>query len=541
MNIWRIIMISLWLLSVSGVMQAQSYERLWQRVEQLEKDDLPRSVVEAAQVIYQKAEKEKNVPQMMKAFLTMAVYREAISPDSLQVDIRKLEEWASSPETSKPDRAVLSSILAEMIIRTDFEKGDSCLKNSLKDSLLLIKYDAGKLVPLVKIGETSRRYFNDNLYELLARRAIQLWQQNRWQTTQDEINATINQTYQSLLSLYQENGNRSAWLLTALDAFPEASDVQLKGWIKDYGDLDVCAEVYLRLANLLQRKNELVECVDLLRKGIARYPDYERINALKNEERNILRPELWVNIHEAYPNDSMTLKVNYRNLTQFSVFIYQLNLTVGSPILSRIDETNAARYGKLIRKESFSLEPTSDYEAKQVELDMKTPSAGIYYVVMKPTDKNGKGSGSLLYLTGLQMIQQKWNNQCEFIVLDKRTGHPVANAQISFYDSKNGQYVLEKTYTTDEQGTMRISADKRNGVFCRAFIQGDEAMDISYSNTGSGYYRDAGILEADVRENISLFTDRGIYRPGQRLYYSGIAYRQRQDMTRVVDNSFPTR
>lgn len=537
MNIWRIIMISLWLLSVSGVMQAQSYERLWQRVEQLEKDDLPKSVVEAAQDIYQNAEKEKNVPQMMKAFLTMTAYREIVSPDSLQVDIRKLEDWASSPETSKQDRAVLSSILAEMIIRTDFKKGDSYLKNSMKDSLLLIKYDAGKLVPLVKIGETSRRYFNDNLYELLARRAIQLWQQNRWQTTQDEINATINQTYQSLLSLYQENGNRSAWLLTALDAFPEASDVQLKGWIKDYGDLDVCAEVYLCLANLLQRKNELVECVDLLRKGIARYPDYERINALKNEERNILRPELWVNIHEAYPDDSMTLKVNYRNLTQFSVFIYQLDLAVGSPVLPRIDETNVTRYGKLIQKESFSLKPTLDYEAKQVELDMKAPSAGIYYVVMKPADKHGKGSGSLLYLTGLQMIQLKWNNQCEYIVLDKRTGHPVANAQISFYDSKNGQYVLEKTYTTDEQGTMRISADKRNGVFCRAFIQGDEAMDISYSNTGSGYYRDAGILEADVRENISLFTDRGIYRPGQRLYYSGIAYRQRQDMTRVVDNS----
>ena len=111
-------MISLWLLSVSGVMQAQSYERLWQRVEQLEKDDLPKSVVEAAQDIYQKAEKEKNVPQMMKAFLTMTVYREAISTDSLQVDIRKLEDWASSPETSKQDRAVLSSILAEMIIRT---------------------------------------------------------------------------------------------------------------------------------------------------------------------------------------------------------------------------------------------------------------------------------------------------------------------------------------------------------------------------------------------------------------------------------------
>lgn len=536
MNIWRIIMISFWLLSVPGMMQAQGYERLWQRVKQLEKEDLPKSVVEAAQGIYIKAEKEKNVPQMMKAFLTMSVYREIVSPDSLQVDTHKLKEWSSSPETSIQDRSVLYSILGEKIIRKDFEQGDSCLKQSLKDSVVLITCDAGKFVPLVKIGETSRRYFEDNLYELLARRAILLWQQNRWRTSQQNIDASINETYQTLLSLYQKQENRPAWLLTALDAFPNANETQLRKWIETYGDLEVCAEVYLRLANLLQQKNKLVECVKLLREGIARYPDYERINALKNEERNILRPELWVNIHEAYPNDSMTLKVNYRNLTQFSVFIYQLNLAVGSPVLSRIDEANVTRYGKLIQKESFSLEPTLDYEANQVELDMRTPSAGIYYVVMKPADKNGKGSGSLLYLTSLQMIQLKWNNQCEFIVLDKRTGYPVANAQISFYDSKNGQYVLEKTYTADGQGTIRISADERNGVFCRAFVQGDEAMDISYCNTGGGYYRDAGILEADVKENISLFTDRGIYRPGQRLYYSGIVYKQKQDMTRVVDN-----
>lgn len=536
MKIWRIIMISLWLLNVPGMMQAQGYERLWQRVKQLEKEDLPKSVVEAAQGIYIKAEKEKNVPQMMKAFLTMSVYREIVSPDSLQVDIHKLKEWASSPGTSIQDRSILYSILGEKIIRKDFEQGDSCLKQSLKDSVVLITCDAGKFVPLVKIGETSRRYFDDNLYELLARRAILLWQQNRWRASQQDIDASINETYQTLLSLYQKQENRPAWLLTALDAFSNANETQLRKWIETYGDLEVCAEVYLRLANLLQQKNKLVECVKLLREGIARYPDYERINALKNEERNILRPELWVNIHEAYPNDSMTLKVNYRNLTQFSVFIYQLNLAVGSPVLSRIDEANVTRYGKLIQKESFSLEPTLDYEANQVELDMRTPSAGIYYVVMKPADKNGKGSGSLLYLTSLQMIQLKWNNQCEFIVLDKRTGYPVANAQISFYDSKNGQYVLEKTYTADGQGTIRISADERNGVFCRAFVQGDEAMDISYCNTGGGYYRDAGILEADVKENISLFTDRGIYRPGQRLYYSGIVYKQKQDMTRVVDN-----
>lgn len=533
---WRIIMISLWLLGVSGVMQAQSYERLWQRVEQLEKGDLPKSVVEAAQAIYIKAEKEKNVPQMMKAFLTMTVYREVVSPDSLQVDVRKLEEWASSPKTSIQDKAVLSSILGEMTIRQNYEKGDSCLKQSLKDSVALITYDAGKFVPLVKVGETSLRYFDDNLYDLLARRAIQLWKQNRWRTSQQDVESSINQTYQSLLSLYREKGNRPAWLLTALDAFPNADEALLREWIKEYGDVEVCAEVYLRLANWLQRQNKLVESVDLLREGIARYPNYERVNALKNEEKSVLRPELWVTMNEAYPNDSMTLKANYRNLLRFSLSLYKVNLPVDSPLLDQINEGNVTRYGTLVQKESFSLEPTLDYASKQVELAMKTPAAGIYYAVMKPTDKRAESGGSLLYLTGLKMIQQKWNNQCEIIVLDKRSGHPVPNAQVSFYDRKNDRYVLEKIYTTDERGTLSLLADEKVGVFCRASVKGDEGMEISYSNMGSGYYREAGILESDVKENIRLFTDRGIYRPGQRVYYSGIVYKQRQDTARVVEN-----
>ena len=42
-----------------GLVQAQTYERQWKKVEELEKKDLPKSVVEAAQTIYVKAEKEK--------------------------------------------------------------------------------------------------------------------------------------------------------------------------------------------------------------------------------------------------------------------------------------------------------------------------------------------------------------------------------------------------------------------------------------------------------------------------------------------------
>mgnify|MGYP006874632585 FL=1 len=59
MNVRGLIFMGLLLVASIGLVQAQTYERQWKKVEELEKKDLPKSVVEAAQTIYVKAEKEK--------------------------------------------------------------------------------------------------------------------------------------------------------------------------------------------------------------------------------------------------------------------------------------------------------------------------------------------------------------------------------------------------------------------------------------------------------------------------------------------------
>ena len=65
MKVRGLILIGILLMVGVGLMQAQTYERQWEKVKELEKKDLPKSVVDVAQTIYVKAEKEKNVPQMM--------------------------------------------------------------------------------------------------------------------------------------------------------------------------------------------------------------------------------------------------------------------------------------------------------------------------------------------------------------------------------------------------------------------------------------------------------------------------------------------
>ena len=122
-RIWLLVLA--WMLAWN--MQAQSYDVLWKNVEQMEKKDLPKSVIAEAQRIYDKAKTERDVPQMMKAYLTMMTWRGNISPDSLAVDIQGLEAWAEEPGIAIQDKAVLHSILGGVFIREDFEKGNRYL------------------------------------------------------------------------------------------------------------------------------------------------------------------------------------------------------------------------------------------------------------------------------------------------------------------------------------------------------------------------------------------------------------------------------
>ena len=534
MNVRGLIFMGLLLIASIGLVQAQTYERQWKKVEELEKKDLPKSVVEVAQTIYVKAEKEKNAPQMMKAFLTMMAYRNMISLDSLQVDLQKLETWASSSQTCVTDKAVLYSILGEMILlkgmdasQEEADKANDYLKKSLQDSLVLVNYDAEKLTPLVVTEETSKRYFNNNLYELLARRAISVWENNNWRKQREEILENVKRTYQSLLNIYQEKGMREAWLLTALDAFPNADEDTLRQWMKDYGDLEVCAEVYLKLANSYQTSTK--ERLALLREALARYPDYERIQALKEFENWTLRPQLSVSFGCPYPNETFEMKVGYYNLPGFTIQMYRLELDSDSPLLSKVNADNVTQFGKLVKEEHFVLE-LSENEHKLVNLSMNAPEAGLYFCETIPDGRTDASGGGVMRVSSLQLIARStMDNRIEIVVLDQRSGHPIPDAKVFLYARKGNDYAFQKEYVSDVSGKVFFQKEA-DVIYCKAGLGNDNYMPIIRLVAGVNRYE-----KPQKAEKVHLFSDRSIYRPGQVIQYSGLVYTQEGDVVCVAE------
>ena len=137
----------------------------------------------------------------------------------------------------------------------------------------------------------------------------------------------------------------------------------------------------------------------------------------------------------------------------------------------------------------------------------------------------------LFYVSTISFV----NNTDDFFVLNRDNGQPLANAAVQVweqkYEYKTSKYTKEKTklYKTDTNGFFRKEKQKqpdnnRYGNYSYLF-------DISHNNDrlfmsdlvyDHYYYRDNAATEPATTTSIFLFTDRGIYRPGQTVYFKGI-------------------
>ena len=577
MKIRHLSLILLLIMSAFAPLQAQTYDKMWKGLEALEQKDLPQSVVAEAMKIYGKAKEEQNVPQMMKAYLTAMQYRSLLTPDSLKVDLKGLEQWAVQIG-SVEDKAILYSILGEMTLAEDVKRGFDYLQLSLKNKEQLLQMSVEELKPMAKVGESSKLYFRDNLYNLLARRAVEMMKQYRWEASSKgnqtgslpvgvktmkqfetypivpvsdcDFPAAIMQVYQSLLNVYDTDVYRAAWLLTGIDAldylfrsFPldfsnEACRQELRTWMNRYAGVKTVPEAYLALAQYLQYANNQAERLQVVREGMVKYPNYEGGNEWKNIEKEILNPSIVLEVAPAYPGEKMKLKLSYKNLTGVTLQLYKVDLPVTSAVLQNRTKNFESKYARLQREEHFSLRPTTDYLDADTLLSMQAPPAGVYFLKVIPEGKKGiseerKGvsEGTLLYVTALKMIYRPLpGNALEVVVVDAKTGQPVPDAELVTYTAKGGGYLPDQTYQADKKGTLRLDFLRDRNILCNVRTVADDAMPIGNLWKMNYFYTQ----DDKATEHLQLFTDRSIYRPGQTVYVSGLAYEMQQDSTRVL-------
>ena len=243
---------------------AQSYDRLWKEVEETRKKDLPQTLISQVNQIYEKARKEKNAPQMLKAYLSRVECQVGLTPDSLQRELCRLNAWAAE-ENDPLQKAVLSFLSGYYKLESAPQQVDSALyefDRAVKDKEVLLGVATTDFRPMAEQGKWSQRYFGDNMYDLLLRQSIfqLLWNGGGSKAVQ----LAVFDKYEKLIAQYEAAGNRDAELLTRLERlmywqrngwrYPQQlSDEQvleqLQAWAKAYAGVDACAALYVSWAD----------------------------------------------------------------------------------------------------------------------------------------------------------------------------------------------------------------------------------------------------------------------------------------------------
>lgn len=530
-------------------LRAQTYEKLWKEVETLEQKDLPQSLIDTLDEIYRKALAERNAPQMMKAYLMRADYRIRVTPDSLQSELDGLRRWTER-ETEPVARAVLNSVSGyyTLELRNDeFARALTYFRRSLEDKEALAAMKADAYRPMTESGKVSEKYFGNTMLDLLTRQAVE-WLGRDYQTAREPaVQQAAVDLYQGLIDYYVEKGNRPAELLTRLGLLDycqgynihaplrlsdEDAISRLQVWMHTYADTEACAAVYVRLAELYDNRREYVNELDIIRKGLVLYPKSEFAADLKDKERLVQMPSLSLNTSWAYPGEETTFSVTSRNLRGMTLELYRLNLKASNSVFARGGErSELIKYGKLYDKRHFGLPATPDYADTTSTLAYRMPEAGIYVVKAIPDGYPDKATYEVLHLSSLQVVSFPLpDNETEFYVVDRRSGHPVPGAELAFYSIPvPGNYTFYRSFKTDVEGKVRVANQEERNLWMNARTGSEDVMELTHFYFSS--LRPVSIEKE--RETVDLFTDRMLYRPGQTVYVSGVAYKQAGDSVKV--------
>lgn len=230
--------------------------------------------------------------------------------------------------------------------------------------------------------------------------------------------------------------------------------------------------------------------------------------------------------------------VEYRNVSQLFFRIIPVNEALKKKIgpYANYEFWEAVLSVAATRSWQQPLPQTNDLQEHRVEVKIDGLPAGEY-MLLASSDNNFDEEESNLgarhfYVSSISYI----NEGRDHFILDRETGKPLANALVQVweqkYDYKTYKYKLEKDrqYKTDAHGFFRMKKkdeERRNFEYSLEITHNGERFFNDELTNDYFYYYD-GREKEEVTTNAFLFTDRGLYRPGQTIYLKGIVIRKNE-------------
>ena len=515
------------LITVFAMLQAtaQTYDNLWKQADIIAQKDQPKSEIGVMKKIISKATAAKDYGQLLAAEMRQMILWKEISSDSLTPNVKRMEAAAlnaKDPVLKAVRYAVLGKVYSDM----DEKKSEEFFKKALQQPELLARNASTGYVPLTLKGVDGSS-FNNDLLHLIG------------------FEADSKEAYLLMYTYYNKVGNRGAACLCAYKLIEKyrQDDVRevrkskylntIDSLIHVYQDIPEAGELAVEHFRFMEGATDAkpLDKLNYINYALSRWGGWSRMNVLRNAQKRLTEPMFQVQDMPQVlrPGEKAWVHLNVRNLQNLKISISRLNITADNDYNAQ-DE---AIYKMLLKKttklhqKDFSRNyyGRPDYEEVKdsIEIGGNLP-LGAYLMEVTSDNTGIAPQRELFYVSNLAvMIQQLPDDRHRYVVVNATDGQPIAGAKIVLYDKdydvKTGKWkrLVHARLTTDENGEAYFKNVDGNVLISTSNDKFTPAKDIYLSR--ARYYE-----KKDDEVKYQLFTDRAIYRPGQKVHATAVSY-----------------
>ena len=226
------------------------------------------------------------------------------------------------------------------------------------------------------------------------------------------------------------------------------------------------------------------------------------------------------------PNLPMRALFAYKNISKVFLRVIKVKYNYGGESYSGEYWKKIVENKNIVAQAEQQLPVNTDYRHHSAELKIDALPAG-YYILLASDSENfslkSKLASNNFTVSALSYI----SNTDDYFILDRESGQPIANAAIHFIQKGS---IVKTLYSDDNGYFKRLEKDKYYDVNEGYIVKGNDTLsfshndgyyDYSRNNDDDEYDSDADYEKGNAR--IYFYTDRNMYRPGQTIFYKGIA------------------
>lgn len=515
------------LITVFAMLQAtaQTYDNLWKQADIIAQKDQPKSEIGVMKKIISKATVAKDYGQLLAAEIRQAILWREISPDSLTPNVKRMETEALKAKDPVL-KAVRYAVLGKVYREVNGKKSEEFFKKALEQPELLARNASTGYVPLTLKGVDGSS-FNNDLLHLIG------------------FEADSKEAYLLMYTYYDKVENRGAACLCAYKLIEKyrQDDVRevrkskylntIDSLIHVYQDIPEAGELAVEHFRFMEGATDAkpLDKLNYINYALNRWGGWSRMNVLRNAQKRLTEPMFQVKDMPQVlrPGEKAWVQLDVRNLQNLNIRLSRLNITADN----EYDAQNEATYKMLLKKttklhqKDFSRNyyGRPDYETVKdsIEIGGNLP-LGAYLMEVTSDNIGIAPQRELFYVSNLAvMIQQLPDDRHRYVVVNATDGQPVPGAKIVLYDrnydDKTGKFkrVIHARMTTDDQGEAYFKNVDGKVLIYTSADKFAPAKDIYLSR--ARYYE-----KKDDEVKYQLFTDRAIYRPGQKVHATAVSY-----------------